>query len=139
MVDVAKLAQERAALIASLYPKVNFSYKALTPLTIMTNKDLLTRIIDNLLTNAAKYNKPNGSVILEVDAYKITIHDTGKGIKDVKKVLQRYYREQERGLGLGLHIVQKLTEALKIKLAITSQVNVGTTVVLLFQQSKASI
>lgn len=138
LVDVAKLAQERVALIASLYPKVNFSYKALSPLMIVSNKDLLTRIIDNLLTNASKYNKPNGSVILVVDAYKITIQDTGKGIKDVKKVLQRYYREQERGLGLGLHIVQKLTEALNIKLEITSEVNVGTAVVLWFQKSKES-
>jgi len=48
------------------------------------------------------------------------------------------YREQERGLGLGLHIVQKLTEALNIELQITSKVKVGTTVVLRFQKSKES-
>jgi len=139
LVDVAKLVQERVALIASLYPKMNFIYKELSPFMVMSNKDLLTRIFDNLLTNASKYNKPNGSVIVMVSNYHITIQDTGKGIKDVKKVLQRYYREQERGLGLGLHIVQKLTQELNIELQITSEVKVGTAVSLRFQKSKESI
>jgi two-component system OmpR family sensor kinase len=118
---------------------MNFIYKELSPFMVMSNKDLLTRIFDNLLTNASKYNKPNGSVIVMVSNYHITIQDTGKGIKDVKKVLQRYYREQERGLGLGLHIVQKLTQELNIELQITSEVKVGTAVSLRFQKSKESI
>jgi len=89
--------------------------------------------LDNLLSNAAKYNKTNGSVTVTVRKTKVCIEDTGKGIENVEKVMHRYYKEQERELGLGLHIVQKLISELDIKMQIESQKGLGTTIELDFK------
>jgi len=131
-IDVGKLTKERLDFVASIYNKLTFEYNEESSLIINSNSELLCRIMDNLLSNACKYNKPHGKITVKILKNKVIIEDTGKGIKDVKKVLQRYYKEQERGLGLGLHIVQKLTKELKIKLDIKSKIKIGTTVVLTF-------
>ena len=135
-IDVANLVEKRVALMEGLYPKLTFRYEELSRFNAWTNRDLLTRVLDNLLSNAAKYNKPNGLVTVTVNEHEIIIKDTGKGIKDVNKVFQRYYTEQERGLGLGLHIVEKLTKVLTIELSIQSELAVGTEVCLKFEKLK---
>jgi signal transduction histidine kinase len=132
-IDISLLAKDRVDFISSLYTKINFEYKIIKNFTVITNRELLIRIIDNILTNASKYNKIDGLVTVIVDKDSIIIKDTGKGIKDINKVLDRYYKEQDRGLGLGLHIVKKLTDELNINLLIKSKINYGTRVYLLFR------
>lgn len=131
-VDVAALLKERVALIAPLYPRIRFDFEKGAEFHCKTNRELLARIVDNLLTNAAKYNKPSGSVKVTVNRGSVVIQDSGKGIKDIERVLQRYYKEQERGLGLGLHIVQKLAQELNIRVEFKSQQGIGTEVILSF-------
>ena len=130
--DIALLAQKRLHFIQNIYPKLHFVYEKNNELIKCTNEELLTRILDNLLSNAAKYNKPQGEVKLTVTQNTISIKDTGKGIQDVQKVLNRYYKEQDRGLGLGLHIVQKLANELNITLEIKSKITEGTEIILDF-------
>ena len=129
-VDIALLAKQRLDAIANIYPKLTFHFVKQNDLIRVTNTELLTRILDNILTNASKYNTSNGSVSLSIKNETLSIKDTGKGIKDVKKVFQRYYKEQERGLGLGLHIVKKLSDSLNIHITIDSSMHKGTTVIL---------
>ncbi len=57
----------------------------------------------------------------------MAIKDTGKGIKHPEKVFTRFYKEQERGIGIGLHIVKKLCDEMKIPIRLESEVNVGST------------
>ena len=133
-VDIAILAKTRMEFIQNLYPKLHFTFTQENPLVKYANEELLTRILDNILGNAAKYNKPQGEVHLHIEGDKLTIKDTGKGIKDISQVMQRYYKEQERGIGLGLHIVKKLTEELHIGMNIESTPGKGTTVTLDFKQ-----
>jgi len=132
-VDIGRLAQSRMKFMQSLYPRISFSFHQDNPLVKTTNDELLTRILDNLLGNAAKYNRPGGSVSVRISNQQLTIQDTGKGIEDTTAVFERYYKEQERGLGLGLHIVQKLTSELNIGLDIVSKPNEGTTIILDFR------
>lgn len=131
-VDIAALAKKRMHMIQNIYPKLTYTFKADNVLKKVTNAELLTRILDNLLSNAAKYNRVNGEVSLSITGETLTIKDTGKGIKNVERSLQRYYKEQDRGIGLGLHIVQKLTDELKIKINIASKIDVGTEFILDF-------
>ncbi|HIE35094.1 MAG TPA: ATP-binding protein, partial [Campylobacterales bacterium] len=49
-----------------------------------------------------------------------------KGIKKPDKVFDRYYKEQDRGIGIGLHIVKKLCDELMIPIHIKSKENKGT-------------
>ena len=132
-VDIAALAQERLKNIEHIYPKLAYIFDKQNDLVKNTNHELLMRILDNILSNAAKYNRVYGEVRVTIVHETVTIEDTGKGIKDVHKVLHRYYKEQDRGLGLGLHIVNKLCNELNIGMSIHSQTNRGTKITLNFQ------
>ncbi|MCW8838831.1 MAG: HAMP domain-containing histidine kinase [Thiovulaceae bacterium] len=124
--DLKELIQTRVNFIQTNYPEIDF-FVDIKNIKLFTNKEAFTRIIDNLINNAAKYNKTNGSVkIVYRDKY-LKIIDTGKGIKNPKKIFDRFYKEQERGIGIGLHIVKKLCEELNIKITIDSELGLGST------------
>jgi signal transduction histidine kinase len=102
-------------------------------LVCLCNEDILIRIFDNILSNASKYNKPRGEVKVIIAGTTVSIKDTGKGIRNINKVMQRYYKEQDRGIGLGLHIVQKLIDELNIEMKIESEVDIGSNFILDFK------
>ncbi len=112
-----------------IYPNLNF-YIELEECSVLTNKEAFVRIIDNLLSNASKYNKENGRVEVVLKNCTINIKDSGIGIENVKNIFKRYYTESERGIGIGMHIVKKLCDALGIKISIKSKLNIGTNVTL---------
>ncbi len=122
--------EERVHLIENSYPSLTYIIDVPSTINIDTEKNSLIRIVDNLLSNASKYNKPKGEVKVVFDASTKTliISDRGKGIKNPKRVFERFYKEHERGLGIGLHIVEKLCRQLNIKIEIASILDEGTTV-----------
>ena len=131
-IDIALIAKERLEFMATLYSNISFVYAKNSELIKVTNQDLIIRIFDNLLSNAFKYNRPKGEVKLTINEHLVIIKDTGKGIQDTSKVLERYHTEQERGLGIGLHVVNKLTQELGIVMSIDSKVDIGTKITLDF-------
>ncbi len=128
VVNIASLTQERVRYIENLYPRLTFIFDKQNNIIKFTNQELLTRILDNILSNASKYNKPRGEVKITIVGDIIKIEDSGKGIKHIDKVFQRYYKEQKRGIGLGLHIVLKFCDELHITIEIESKVDIGTEV-----------
>ncbi len=129
--DLKALLKERVLMLEKSYPDIRFNI-AMASTDINTNREAFTRILDNLLTNAAKYNRKNGSVRVHYEENSSTLHivDTGKGIKNPKRIFERFYKEQERGIGIGLHIVKKLSDELGIKIGVESEVGRGTTIIL---------
>lgn len=120
-----ELVQNRIHYFEVLYPDIQ--YKVMIDKTVLkTNKDAFTRILDNLLSNAGKYNIANGDVNIVLQDSHLSVHDTGKGIKKPSRVFDRYYKEQDRGIGIGLHIVKKLCDELLIPIQIQSKENEGT-------------
>ncbi|MGA1933339.1 sensor histidine kinase [Arcobacter sp. YIC-464] len=130
-VSIKELVENKIELLQKLYPRVSFE-NTQDELHIKSNKNAVDRIIDNILTNACKYNKKNGKVIIKVEENSLIVEDTGVGIKDTNKVFQRYYKENENGLGIGMSIVKKLCDILEIKIDIESEVSVGTKITLTF-------
>jgi len=126
-IDLFELLKERVALFEKLYPNITFSLNGVMFL-IEANYDAMIRVIDNILSNAAKYNKINGFVKIDINTKNKTlrIEDSGKGIKNPKMVFERFYKEQERGMGIGLHIVKKFCDALKIGIELESEISKGT-------------
>ena len=115
----------------SLYPDVQISLQEKASLTLQADAKLLQRVFDNLLSNAAKYNsKQDKRIVVTIEHNHITIQDNGDGIENPKRVFDRYYKERERGIGIGLHIVKKICDELGIKIAVKSQKNRGTTFIL---------
>jgi two-component system, OmpR family, sensor kinase len=131
-VSLEKIVEERVDLLKKIYPKIEFLLDT-QHFVIQSNKNAIERIIDNLITNACKYNKKNGQVMISIKQSKLIIEDTGIGIKDTKKVFQRYYKEKDSGLGIGMSIVKQLCDLLDIKIDIQSEVNKGTKIVLSFK------
>lgn len=117
---------ERVTQLNVNYRYITFHIDVDKKVKLFTNRDSFTRVIDNLLSNAAKYNKQNGIVSLKQEGVILKIEDTGKGIQNPKRVFERFYKEQERGIGIGLHIVQKLCEELGVKISLESKVGEGT-------------
>ena len=127
--SLKELVENRVHYFKILYPDVIYSID-LDKTLLETNKDAFTRILDNLLSNAGKYNIANGEVFITLKDHYLSISDTGKGIKNPSKVFDRYYKEQDRGIGIGLHIVKKLCDELHVPIKITSEENQGTIIVL---------
>ena len=123
--SLKELVVDRVNYFKVLYPDIHYQI-SIDKIVLKTNKDAFTRIIDNLLSNAGKYNSANGHVYIVLQGNSLFINDTGKGIMKPSKVFERYYKEQDRGIGIGLHIVKKLSDELMIPIKIRSQKNKGT-------------
>jgi two-component system, OmpR family, sensor kinase len=90
------------------------------PVQVHGDASLLSQLLDNLLSNAAKYSRAGGlirvTVAREQSAVAITVEDNGIGIppQDTLRVFQRYYRGSNTsgivGSGVGLHIVQTIAK-----------------------------
>jgi len=106
---------------------------------IQLDKDLLRVALNNLLTNAVKYNNPNGKVTLSAketdDEIIISISDTGIGIakKDQAHVFEKFYRSDEdsvtqrSGHGLGLALAKEIIDIHHGTVQLQSIVGEGST------------
>lgn len=130
-VSINELIEQKIEILKKIYPNIKFK-KELSNLNIKSNKNGIDRILDNILTNACKYNKKNGEVLIKISKNKVIVEDSGIGIKNVKKIYQRYYKENNRGLGIGMNIVKKLCDSLGIKIEVESVIDQGTKVELTF-------
>ncbi|MBQ4105746.1 MAG: hypothetical protein IJC86_05110 [Clostridia bacterium] len=105
---------------------------------------IIEEIIHNILDNAVKYNKENGSVDVNlrqcIDGVELTVKDTGIGISedDLPHIFERFYRADKShskeigGTGLGLSIVKHGAMFHNAPISIDSELGVGTTVRILF-------
>jgi two-component system OmpR family sensor kinase len=82
---------------------------------VQSNQNGLSRILYNLLSNACKYNTRNGFIHIQTQGNRVIIRNKSHGIKHPERIFERFYKESERGLGIGLHIVDKLTKELGIE------------------------
>ncbi|MBV9533252.1 MAG: PAS-domain containing protein [Bradyrhizobium sp.] len=92
-------------------------------LPVESDRLLLRRLLQNLVSNAIKYT-PQGRVLVGCrrrgQALKICVYDTGVGIPPLKRgeIFKEFHRLEQgariaRGLGLGLSIVERLARVLK--------------------------
>ena len=85
----------------------------------------LSKLIDNILSNAIKYNKIKGSIYIDLDANKLSIKDTGKGIKEehIDLMFDRYARFDKivGGFGIGLNIVKMICTEYGLSININSE------------------
>lgn len=133
-INLKKLIVERVEMIERNYSNLIYNIEIEPNIYIKSNKKGLTRVIDNLISNASKYNKNNGRVDISYkrDKKTLTISDSGIGIKNPSKAFDRFYKEHDRGVGIGLHIVKKLCDELNISVSIDSKIDIGTTIYLKF-------
>lgn len=110
---------------------------------ICGSKEMMRELTDNLVQNAIRYNKPNGSVWVEVhggDQPSLVVKDNGIGIPadEQQRIFERFYRVDKSrskatgGTGLGLAIVKHIVEIHDAKLSLESELGQGTTITVNF-------
>lgn len=109
---------------------------------IQSNRILLENIIRNLVDNAVKYGGREIKVRTTQDNKKtqISVSDNGKGIPSAyqKKVFRKFFRvpdqqhqHNEKGFGLGLHIVKSAVNKLGGKIDLKSKEGIGSTFIII--------
>ncbi len=142
LTDIVKLIRSVAAEIQieaqkkSIIGELHFGKKPIPKIFIDPKR--LQQVMHNLFSNAIKYNKPKGRVIVEVKKFdsiiQISVTDTGIGIpkKEQNKIFSKYFRAdnavrtENDGTGLGLFIVKSYVEAWGGKIWFKSKANKGT-------------
>lgn len=110
---------------------------------ICGSKEMMRELTDNLVQNAIRYNKPNGSVWVEVhggDEPRLVVRDNGIGIPadEQQRIFERFYRVDKSrskatgGTGLGLAIVKHIVEIHDAKLSLESEIGQGTAITVYF-------
>lgn len=97
--------------------EVQFSLECASDLKVSVDPACLSGIMENLLDNAMKAVKKNGTVTVSAaadgDHVVLAIKDTGTGIrrKNIPHLFEQFYRGAGSGIGLGLTIVKELVDA----------------------------
>lgn len=104
------------------------------------DKDRMTQVLDNIISNAIKYSPEGGKIHLRVEKWRyqllVSVEDHGIGISYDKldKIFDRFYRADKArsrklgGTGLGLAITRELVEAHQGKIWAKSKKGKGTTI-----------
>jgi PAS domain S-box-containing protein len=99
---------------------------------IVTDPELLKRVLSNLVNNAVQAMPNGGNIVLHAfcdgEETVITIQDTGNGIpEEVKpKLFTPLFTTKSKGQGFGLAVVKRITESLGGTVTFESEVNRGT-------------
>lgn len=112
-----------------------------SPITVFADKEKISQVILNLLENATKYGKKDGSIVASIyktDGQHVLIEfsDDGIGISEehLPRIFERFYRTDRGrsrdvgGTGLGLAICKHIIEAHGQTMHVRSKVDVGTTI-----------
>jgi signal transduction histidine kinase/CheY-like chemotaxis protein len=105
-------------------------------LPVQSDRLLLRRLLQNLISNAIKYT-PRGRVLVGCrrhgESLRIQVYDTGVGIPILKRgeIFKEFHRLEQgariaRGLGLGLSIVERLARVLDHGIAIDANASGGS-------------
>jgi signal transduction histidine kinase len=106
---------------------------------LRADPDALDRVLDNLISNAIKFNRPGGEVAVRLRPAAdgmalIEVTDSGLGIpeEEQQRVFERFYRGREAtrvsGTGIGLATVRELVEAHGGRIELASRLGEGTRV-----------
>ena len=115
---------------------------------IVANREKITELVVNLVSNAVKYTNTGGTVTLKVRCENnqavVSVKDSGIGIayKHQGRIFERFYRvdkgrsRAEGGTGLGLAIVKHIANHYKAQISLVSAENIGTEVTVAFKLYK---
>jgi len=132
-IDLKKLIEDRVEYFAILAGSKKLTFELnLNYSTIFIDGIKIARVIDNLISNAIKYNKRGGKIEITLRKDYFSIKDSGIGIEaeKVNDIFERYTRfnSSEGGFGIGLNIVKSIIEEYSLKISVSSILQEGTTI-----------
>ncbi len=118
--------------------QINFELNHTADVGVYGDKDRITQVLNNLLTNAIKYSPNAGTVNVELfvedECAVVSVEDFGIGMdqKELKRIFERFYRvsgddeETFPGFGIGLFIVKDIMDRHDGKIWVESEKNKGS-------------
>ena len=134
VVDLKALVEERMEYFHLLMEskKITQSLILQENITLFCDKKKITKVIDNILSNAIKYNNIGGNITVSLIPQHLSIEDTGIGIEESKlhRVFERYTRFDTTvgGFGIGLSIVSLIAKEYGLHVMLDSKLKKGTRV-----------
>ena len=103
------------------------------------DRDKIKQVLLNLTSNAIKYNRPNGSILIAGNYtdndLSILVQDSGLGIPEesIPHLFEKFYRVRDHegkatGTGLGLSICKQIIQGHNGRIEVKSQVGIGTSI-----------
>jgi signal transduction histidine kinase len=141
IVDVCEVCRQRILVYFDLLSERDIKVDLLLPeepIWVYANEEALSRILDNLLSNAIRYGSDGGYLGLSLTPVKeevrIDVIDRGRGIReaDQTRIFERMYTVDDsrnrsiQGSGLGLAITKRLIERLGGRISLVSIPNQRT-------------
>ena len=126
--------------------KKNITTDIVGSASITSDHAMVFELVENLISNAIKYNKDDGFVTVSLSEAEggvvLQVKDTGIGIEKehLPRLCERFYRVDKShskrigGTGLGLAIVKHICAISDAELSIESEFGVGTTVTVVFSK-----
>ena len=114
---------------------------------VQGDADTLEQVFSNLVTNAIRYNRPNGKVTVSItenaDYIAVEVQDTGIGMakEHLPFIFDQFFRvkrgedQKVKGTGLGLSIAKKIVDAHKGSIQVTSELGKGSTFTVLLPKT----
>ncbi len=129
---------------------ISITLEAIADITLMANIDEIDMMLNNLISNAVKYNRDSGRVTVKIEEnageIRIKVTDTGIGMSPEEQ--QKLFKEFSRiknskttnilGSGLGLSIVKRLAEIYEGKVEVESKPDKGSTFTLKIHSQQSS-
>ena len=133
--DMQGLVERRLEYFSALFAQKSLTItKDLAPAFLYANYDEIVILLDNLLSNAMKYNKKGGSISIQLckleSTFELIIADSGCGLEssELEQIFTRYtrYHESQGGFGIGLCLVKEIATRYGIGISVESEVGVGS-------------
>lgn len=136
-IDFRTMLDESIKLVKMQRPDINYILDIDTPVEFVNDQFRISVILDNLISNAVKYQKPTETnpqieitVKVDEDKASIKIEDNGIGILDqhLNNIFKMFFRSNHtvNGLGIGLYIVKEALTRLGGDISVHSTYGGGT-------------
>lgn len=132
VLNLSNIVKQRVEYFESLatIKKINFVLDVEDNITFVCDAKKFSKLLDNLISNAIKYNKIAGTITISLKDKLMVVEDTGKGMskENLDNLFERYTRFDKSvgGFGIGLNIVSLIAKEYKLKIDVSSELKVGT-------------
>lgn len=137
-INLAEMVNAGVESAVQMYPDYIIEHHVEPNLPVYGNPERLEQVLNNLVSNAAKYSKAGGKITIEgkVTDGNVTVSVTDEGIglseEQRKKIFDRFYRVEDKtfsasGLGMGLYISTEIVNHHKGHINVQSEIGKGST------------
>ena len=145
--DVVEEFAKGAVMTGTVFKRKVTSTVNISPeLKVPMDKQLFSRALENIFSNAIRYSKEGDSVVItgteKADSCVISVSDTGIGIaeKDREHIFDMFYRgtnsRREEGMGIGLTVVKSIVDTHGWTIDVQSELGKGTTFIITIPKDK---